>query len=250
MLSACREGVKPTASGVARHLAATRFQSLGGLADGPQIFGQPRLQIEQVLPLPLFDRDPLGLLLPHRLDQAPQPQMKVAARARRSRRPGPGAASWAAPAAARCTAGPGHRAAGPGSARSPARRRPARPDSSLSSVTAWPRSAERSWASRRAISSREPNSTSVRPRLIMSPGRTRQSWTFSPLTLVPLVLSRSVSTSFPSSSWIFRWKRLIRSSLSWTGLPSSRPRVTGVGRSSKTRPRSAPSRIRKVISAI
>ena len=58
-------------------------------------------------------------------------------------------------------------------------------------------------ASRRAISSREHEQQHGSAQSTTSPGRRIQSWTFSPLTLVPLVLSRSVSTSFrrpPGSS--------------------------------------------------
>ena len=53
----------------------------------------------------------------------------------------------------------------------------------------------RSEASRWAICSREPNSSTERPRLMMSPKRRIRSWISSPLTFVPLVLSRSVITS-------------------------------------------------------
>ena len=66
------------------------------------------------------------------------------------------------------------------------------------------RSTPRRLANRMAISSWEPNNKTDRPRVITSPCLRSQSCTVSPLTLVPLVLSRSVSTSRSPSSCIFR----------------------------------------------
>ena len=201
--------------------------------------------------MPLFERDALAAAFLPRLRPGSAAATARIAATRQAGRPGrdsTGRAARAVPGCAEvaCAAGSSPKF----NSKSSDTEADCSSDSPGSRTMPAVRSALRSLASRWAISSREPNSTTVRPRLITSPGRSLQSWTGSPLTLVPLVLSRSVSTSLPSSSWIFRWKRLIRSSLSWMGFPSSRPIVRGVGISSKMRPRSAPSRIRKVIRAM